>query len=170
MDTHLTKSWGLERWVTGHRSPQARRWDQDKRKNGSNKRTMKQKGCRPNPPPPPTPHHKGLWWHTNPILPSLQSNWINSLALVLIFTQKATPEVETHTYARKRVFTSNWSELRPVSREQALGIEMPCWCPCVRDNNMEVKIKFRLNFFNEVDFQFPLPPSHRQRRLRINFG
>ena len=154
MDTHLTKSWGLERWVTGHLSPQTRRWDREKRKKGggggveggSNKLTMKQKGCRPNPPTiPPPPPHKGLWRRTNPILPPLQSNWINSLALGLIFTQKATPEVETHTYARKRVFASNWSELRPVSREQALGIEMPCWCPCVRNNNMEKCYRSKLN-------------------------
>ena len=30
---------------------------------------------------------------------------------------------------------------------------------------LQVKIKFRLNFFNKVDFQFPLSPSPRQRQL-----
>ena len=117
---------------------------------------MKQKGCRPNPPPPP-PHHKGLWWHTNPILPSLQSNWINSLALVLIFTQKATPEVETHTYARKRVFASNWSELRPVSREQALGIEMPCCVLVWGTTTWRSKLNSGEIFLTRLIFNFLCP-------------
>ena len=46
------------------------------------------------------PHaHMDLRRHMNPILPPFQPNWTNLLTHVFIYTQKATPEGETHTHA-----------------------------------------------------------------------
>ena len=58
----------------------------------------------------------------NPILPPLQPNWTNLLAHVFIHTQKATSEGEARTHASDRALAGNWSELRTVLLERALGI------------------------------------------------
>ena len=66
----------------------------------SNKRTTKENECRPTQP------HKG----------ASTAHESNPFAIA------ATPEGEEHIHAWNRALASNWSELRPVLRERALGI------------------------------------------------
>ena len=62
----------------------------------------------------------------NPILPTLQLDKSAYTRVQFIYIEKATPEGETRTHSWNRSLATNSSELRPVLRERALGIENSC--------------------------------------------
>ena len=62
----------------------------------------------------------------NPILPTLQLDKSAYTRVQFIYIEKAIPEGETRTHSWNRSLATNSSELRPVLRERALGIENSC--------------------------------------------